>query len=252
MVAHPVPSEPDLAHWLCADRCERLHALFASSKALLAEAALLRPVLKAWLEHEMVVESGYEPDPTALEALHQKGQRWAAKQDLAQLGLDPNQLLPIQLRRPALQAWARHHWQHRLESLYLARQSELSMASCRILRVSNHALAQELYHRIVSDGDAFDALATTFGVPHQDGYLSLRSLASLPAGLPVILQRMEPGELSIPLRLGDGFALVQLEAWQPARFDPSTQDTLLQQELRSWCEAAVDRLIAELRSNQCS
>jgi hypothetical protein len=39
---------------------------------------------------------------------------------------------------------------------------------------------------------------------------------------------------------------VQLDAWQPASLDDAVADQLLQQELTSWCDAVLDRLVAPL------
>lgn len=246
MSVHPVPTDPDLDQWLTPQRQQQALQLFAPAADLLAETGVLRGALRGWLERELVSESGWQADDDWLARTQEWAQQRAQQADAMREGLPAERLLARKLRKPAMQAWARAHWGHRLESLFLARKPELDQAACRVLRVEGYALALELYHRIHSDGEDFALVAQRHGQGSGDGVLPLQPLASLPEGLATILQRMQPGELSLPVPVGKQHALVQLDAWQPASLDEATAQTLLQQELNNWCEAVLDRLMAPL------
>lgn len=246
MSVHPVPTDPDLDQWLNPHRQQQAQQLFGPAADLLAETGVLRGALRGWLERELVSESGWQADDALLARTQEWAEQRALQPDAIREGMPAERLVARKLRKPALQAWARRQWGHRLESLFLARKPELDQAACRVLRVRELALARELHHRIRSDGEDFAVVAQRFGQVSGDGVLSLRPLAQLPEGLPLILQRMQPGSLSEPVPVGDQFALVQLDAWQPASLDEATAAQLLQQELTSWCDAVLDRLVAPL------
>ena len=63
----------------------------------------------------------------------------------------------------ALLAWAEYQWGHELESIYLARKSELDRMSLRMLRVSDAGLSMELYHRIRAEEASFEQLSWRYG-----------------------------------------------------------------------------------------
>jgi hypothetical protein len=246
MSVHPVPADPDIDQWLTPERQAQAHQLFGPAADLLAETGVLRGALRGWLERELVSESPWRADDDWLARTQEWAELRAQQPDAVREGLPAERLLARKLRKPAMQAWARSHWGHRLETLFLARKPELDHAACRILRVQSQALALELYHRIHSDGEDFASVAQRFGQASGDGVLPLQPLANLPEGLAAILQRMQPGELSTPVPVGKQQALVQLDAWQPASLDDAVADQLLQQELTSWCDAVLDRLVAPL------
>jgi len=246
MTERVCPADPDLQAWLSPQRRQQVREWFGPAAGLLAESGGLRSVLKAWVEAELVAEAQWQPASDLVEATARWAEQMADRPESLEQGLTAQRLVARKLRKPALQAWARAQWQHRLETLFLQRKAELDQAACRVLRVESHALAQELYHRIQSDGESFALIAKRFGREADDGVISLRPLAQLPNGLAPLLQRLQPGELSVPLAIGSRFALVQLDAWQPVSFDEAIQDQLLQQELGSWIDAAVSQLVREL------
>lgn len=246
MPEHATPTDPDLVTWLTPLRIQQVQEWFAAPAVLLAESGALRAVLKAWVEAELAAEVDWTAPPDLLEGTSRWAEQAANSDDAIAQGLTQERLIARKLRKPALMAWARSHWQHRLETLFLARKAELDRAACRLLRVDTHALAQELYHRIKTDGESFAEIAKRFGREPGDGLISLRPLSQLPKGLAPLLQRLQPGELSVPLAIGSRFGLVQLDDWQPVSFDEETKGLLLQQELNSWTEALVSILVTHL------
>ncbi|MCP9891979.1 peptidylprolyl isomerase [Cyanobium sp. Aljojuca 7D2] len=227
------PLDPRPVAWLVPERLQRLRQQLAPAAPLLGSACLLKPALNHWVRLELAQEVLGAP-------LEQ------AAQEQAELK---------QLVGESCLRWADQQWRPRLKSLYLERKAMLDRASCRLLRLSNKHLALEIYHRIRAGEASFESLATLHGEgPErlQGGLLPLQPMGSMPLGLPVVLQRLHPGELTMPQRLGAGFALVQLEQLQPACLDAATEQQLLSQELDSWVAAVVAELPAHLTSPQHS
>ena len=74
----------------------------------------------------------------------------------------------------------------------------------------------------------------------------------MPLGLAPLLNRMEVGELLSPQRLGKGFALVQLECFEPAQLNAATEEILLAQELQAWLQQLVLYVRAHLTSSDAA
>ena len=49
---------------------------------------------------------------------------------------------------PAVAYWSKEQWEHQLDSLYLKVKNELDKAACRLIRIKNKSMANELYFRI--------------------------------------------------------------------------------------------------------
>ena len=82
-----------------------------------------------------------------------------------------------------------------------------------------------------------------------------RWLAQANPGLSALLDhrlgsgwRLDLGQLSMPLRLNQGFCLVQLVKRQPSQLDSATGDALLMEQLALWVDSLVDLLVADLSS----
>jgi parvulin-like peptidyl-prolyl isomerase len=249
------PRDPDPEHWCSPERLERLKRELGASASLLTVAGLLPRVVEYWVRRELAEEMARLPAWPAEEReaeLDELEQAWHAKHDGAARGLSPVQLRQKLLVAPGCSRWARMQWQQRLETLYLERKAQLDRASCRLLRVADKYLALELYHRIRAGESSFEKLALDYGEgPErlQGGLLALQPLAKLPLGLAPVLQQLQPGELTPPQRLGEGFALVQLEAFVPAPLDTAAENALLSQELNAWMRQLLPLLQAQLTSD---
>ena len=229
--AAPSPLDPRPEVWLEPERLHSLRQQLVQAVPLLSSAGLLKPVLNHWVRLELAQEIVEAPLDQAAKAQ-------------AEL----NQLVDESCLR-----WADQQWRPRLKSLYLERKAMLDRASCRLLRQRDKHLSMEIYHRIRAGEASFESLATLHGEgPErlQGGLLPLQPMGTMPLGLPAVLQKLQPGELTMPQRLGAGFALVQLEQLEPACLDGATEQQLLRQELDSWVAAVVEELPAHLTSPQ--
>ena len=85
-------------------------------------------------------------------------------------------------------------------------------------------MASELYFRIKAGETSFAKAAFDFSEgPERNhgGLIPLQPLKSMPFGLAPLLQNLEEGKISQPMRLGKGYCLVELVNFTPAN---STND----------------------------
>lgn len=254
----PVFLDPSPDEWLTPERLWRLDQVLQQAAPFLAMAGLLAKALGYWIRLELAQEIAQDsswPEAERLQELERLEREWRQHKDPSQLGLTDQQLKQKLLVAPGSLRWARRQWGHRLESLYLQNKQLLDRASCRLLRLNDKHLAHELYHQIRAGEASFEQLSLQHGQgPErlQGGLLPLQPLAKLPLGLGPLLQRLRPGQLTPPQRLGDGFALVQLECFEPAPFDAASEEQLLAMELQNWIQALVPLLQVHLTSTALS
>ncbi len=227
--APPPPLDPIPAVWLTPERMQRLRRQLAPAALLLRSAGVLEQALSHWVLLELA-------------------------QEMAEAPLGPAAEPEPVLRQSSLR-WADQQWRPRLKSLYLERKTMLDRVSCRLLRLHDKHLAMEIYHRIRAGEASFESMATLHGEgPErlQGGLLPLQPMGNMPLGLPVLLRLLQPGELTMPQRLGQGFALVQLEQLEPACLDEATEQLLFSQELDAWVAAVVAAVVADLQAHLIS
>jgi parvulin-like peptidyl-prolyl isomerase len=219
-----------------------------AARPCLAISGMLGGAVEGWLRQQIAAEAPWS-EVERQTAVASRQEAWLAKADPASLGLlEPEVALKLAIA-PGCLRWSEAQWGHRLESLFLERKAELDQASCRLLRVGDKGLALELYHRIKAGEESFAAVAFRHGEGperHQGGLIPLQPLTSLPLGLAAVVPRLEPGELLPPTRLGEQVALLQLESFQPARFDANSRQQLLAGELNRWLKATGAQAIAHL------
>ena len=247
--------EPAVIDWLTEERLQALSADFGSTSEFLALAGLRTKALEYWLRLQVAREAALSetlwPAMEREQELDQLEAAWRNNNDPAAFGLSDDQVRLKLMVRPGCTRWARFHWSYRIESLFLDRKSTLDQASCRLLRISDKHLAQEIYYRALAKEDSFTNLANQFGEGNerfQGGFLPLQPISSMPMGLGKLLNRLVPLELSRPLKLGDGFALVLLEQLVPATLCPKTEEILLNQEFVQWLAVMQPHLARHLIS----
>ena len=243
------PSEPDPQEWLTLERRALLKRQFEPCAALLRQSGLWRAALGYWVRWQGSLDADWPAVDEQL-VLDQLLQQWHTKHTLEAEGLTDEELRAKLRVAPAAAFWSRQQWGYRMESLYLQSKSRLDRASCRILRLKNKNLALELYHRIKSGETSFENAARDYGhgpERHQGGLLPMQSFEQIPFGLASLLERLEVGRLSMPLRLGPGFCLVRLESYEPSQLDARVENLLMAEQLRLWIDSVVDVLVADLK-----
>ena len=142
-------------------------------------------------------------------------------------------------------SWARCQWGHRLDSLFLERKDWLDQASCRLLRVNQQGQALELYHRLINEEATFEELSQSFGVGPErfnGGLYKLQTLNNFPGALSKLLRRLEVGEVTKPMRMGEQFGIVQLSSFVPVQRGEASSLKLLELELQQWVDGMTSHL----------
>jgi hypothetical protein len=67
-------------------------------------------------------------------------------------------------------------------------------------------------------------------------------LNNLPGGLGQLLRKLEPGELTKPMRIGEQFGLIQLTDFVPATHGEASSLKLLELELQRWVDGMSSHL----------
>ena len=245
------PTEPDPKLWLTQIRRRQLIETTGAARALLQQAGMWRATLGYWVRWQASLEAKWAEDDEK-EYLDNMAEKWNKKQREGEnrfINIDAA-ILRNKLRvAPAVERWSRDQWGHRLDSLYLQSKQQLDKASCRFLRVGDKGLASELYHRIKAGETSFARAAFDFSEGaerNNGGLIPLQALQTMPFGLAPLLEKLEIGKVSQPIRLGKGYCLVELLELRASRLDAETERILLAEQLRVWIDSVVDVLEADL------
>ena len=133
-----------------------------------------------------------------------------------------------------------------VESIFLERKSEFDKASCKILRMENKNLLTELYFRINENEISFEQASAEYGqMPEKKsgGNIGYKSLREMEFGLGPLLEKMHVGQISAPLKIGNGYCLVMLEKFKGAELDDEIREIILCERLKSWFRKGVDQAV---------
>ena len=242
--------------WFSDQRLDRFKNTFFPLTDFLALSGLLRQALTYWIKCEIADEIVFNYD---LWPLHEQQselltleQEWLSENSLDDYCLSLELLRRKLLVKPAMLRWSHKQWSNRLETLYLDKKSSLDKASCQLIRLNSKNIAMEIYHQILEEEISFESASLKYGLGEErnkGGNLSLRTLDQMPFGLAPILRKLKPGKLTLPLRLGKGFAIVRMGKLVEAKFDSTMEEFLLMQELEQWLAGTCDYARSILKSN---
>lgn len=219
-----MPLDPDVFTWCTEERIGRFNKIFSHSHKFMAWSGFLAKEIHAWIKFEILNEQ-------------------------LELNVFQNVSEGSSIASDALISWARSHWEHRLETLYLNEKQNLDLITCSLLRVKDQYLAFELYHRLKAAEENFSELSWRYGEgkeKNNGGRLLRQRFDQLPSGLHPLLRKLKPGEVLKPHKMGEWFVVVILDEFIPAQLDETTQVLLLNRELRRWVLAVQEHLTAHL------
>ena len=224
------PTEPDPSEWLTPERRQLIMEQTANIRPLLVQAGLWRATLGYWVRWQASLEANWSKDDEqkSIEQLLEKWQKDHTNDENS--GLNTETLKEKLRVTPAVSRWSHDQWSHLVDSLYLKAKGDLDQASCRLLRIKNKSMANELYFRIKANETSFEQAAREYGEGPErkkGGLISLQPLKAMPFGLAPLLQQLEVGKISQPLKLGKIYCLVQLEEFRPSQLDEKTRKALL-------------------------
>ena len=75
------------------------------------------------------------------------------------------------------------------------------------------------------------------------GNLGYKPLREMEFGLGPLLEKMDVGQLSAPLKIGNGYCLVMLEKFKGAELNDEIREIILYEKLKSWFKKGVDQAV---------
>ncbi|MDA7433804.1 peptidylprolyl isomerase [Synechococcus sp. AH-601-P18] len=246
----------DVEDWCTKDRISRFNEFVSPLLSFFIWGCNSREVIRAWIRREMALDIiqhqniiDFDENNEYLLARRDAWDKKLKKNKYSLSSISSKELDNYLLSDLALRSWAEKEWGHRLEALYLSRKDQLDRVTCSFLRVSDQNLAVELYYRLKNDGQKFDELSWKFGEGPEKkfgGRFVSHRVQDLPSGLPQFLQRLKPGEVSKPHKIGRFFTIIKLESFEPAQFNEMLQQELLGSELDAWLSAIEEVFASQL------
>ena len=62
-------------------------------------------------------------------------------------------------------------------------------------------------------------------------------------GLGPLLEKMKVGQLSQPLKIGNGYCIVKLDKFKSAELDDEIKEVILYERLKLWIKSGVDEAV---------
>ncbi|HGY5549558.1 MAG TPA: peptidylprolyl isomerase [Prochlorococcus sp.] len=146
-------------------------------------------------------------------------------------------------REEALHRFALQQFGPGLEEVFLAANGGHDQIVYSLLRVSDPALAQELWIRLEEGETTFAEAATEFSEGPEAarrGIIGPSAIAQLqPPQFEQILRTLRPGQIHQPTQIGGWWVLLRLEHLSPARFDTDMHKFLLQKQMDEFLNERV-------------
>jgi len=207
---------------------------------------------RAWVIDELVQRIQLDPalQQQLVEAwLHQHGvnnevdlKAWLERQRLQRQDVI---ILATQAER--LERFRRHRWGEEVEIHFLRRKPDLDQVIYSLLRISDHALAEELY-QCLEEGEAdFADLAERHSEGPERGSRGRIGPLPVTTAHPEIAGRLragKPGQLWPPFPVADVWVLLRLEEQQPARLNAETRGQMMDELFEAWLQERVNLLLA--------
>ena len=251
MFLEDVPVQPDPKDWLESRDYSQCIEGISGMKSLLVQTATIKPLLEYWVRSEVSKEftpSELELYDPSLNTLQADWLRTLEKRNASDG-------MPLEDRKEKIRVnflsleWAKKNWNFKTESIFLDNKRNLDTVKCGLIRVSSKNLAIEIYHRIKAGELSLEEASTHFGEgPESDicGLLKVSKLRDLPYGLDRIVARADPGQITMPMRLSDKFAIVQVLEKSNCVLDSATETLILQNQLDLWIGAVTQLLLSKL------
>lgn len=147
------------------------------------------------------------------------------------------------------QALARSWFEAQVDRRYLERRDALERVAFRMLRTPSKGVVLEAQQRLMNGEEEWLVISERWGIDPEkrfSGRVAPTAPTKLASELTAALRRLQPGELSEPIRLGKLFALVELEQWLSVDLTDELRRQLEQELLEAWLEQQLADLITSL------
>lgn len=160
-------------------------------------------------------------------------------------GMSQEQLEGLATRKLRIEKFKQATWGHRLETYFLKRKGQLDRAIYSLIRTKDKGMASELYFRISEGEQSLTELARDYSEGPEaqtGGMLGPVELGTLHPALARLLLTSQPGELRLPVPLGEWYAIVRLEKLIPAQFNEFIRQRLLNELFQTWLQEQLHQL----------
>jgi len=144
---------------------------------------------------------------------------------------------------------ARSWFEAQVDRRYLERRDALERVAFRLLRTPSKGVVLEAQQRLMHREEEWVVVSERWGIDPEkrfNGRIAPTAPSKLAPELAAALRRLQPGELSEPIRLGKLFALVELEQWLSVDLTDELRRQLEQEMLESWLQQQLSVLITSL------
>ena len=213
--------------WFSRERAQSLEENISPSIRLLRLGNILDSALRTWSELQILDEI------------------ISSKQLAALLNLDVDITEEIKhnpqnfkkYRKKVILVWSMHHWENKIESIYLQKSASLQRLSFKLINVDSSGLAYEIYYRLKAGEESFDQLYLKYDISTEKscfGNYKNKPLSLFPQAMHSSLHALTAGELLQPFANGKQFSVLIMEERQPAIFDDLTKEVLFYDEFAEW------------------
>ena len=167
-------------------------------------------------------------------------QTWLQRHSMTVTQLELAVIRPLKIQKFKQQTWG-----NQLESYFWQRKADLDLVIYSTIKVTDKDLAQELFFRLSEGEQTFTEAAKQYsqGIEaYTGGMMNPIGIGRLPKSLSQILKYLNPGELYRPIVFNNYFTIVRLEQIIPAKLNPSTAKSLLNEMFESWLQKQIDAL----------
>ena len=158
--------------------------------------------------------------------------------------------LDVDSEKKRLLNWCDEKWGTQVNEMFLEKKEFLDVITFNMVRIQNHAVALEVYHRLKGNEASFQQLSNIFSVEsdrQSDPLKTKQRIGSLPVALQKILRTMKTGQLSKPISLNSLFLICSVEKIEPAEFSESIKEKLLLDQFSAWASSVADAALHRLK-----
>ena len=135
--------------------------------------------------------------------------------------------------------FSRENFLHKAEAHFLERKESLDRIVYSLLRVQNAFIARELYLRIAGNEANFADLAAEYSLGNEAKTKGVVGPVPMTQPHPLLSEKLRtsmPGELLEPFQINEWWLVVRLERYEPAKFNNSTAQAIVEELFRIWIE----------------
>jgi len=154
--------------------------------------------------------------------------------------LNQSQLESLATRNLRLEKFKQKKWKDYIQSYFFQRKTALDEVTFSMIHIPDLRIARELYFRIQEGEQTFVDLAREFNLgidPATNGLIGPVELGTIKNPLIYrLLSTSQPGQLSAPIQVDQGWILVRLEKLNSAQLSDETRNRLLDELFNHWLD----------------